>query len=75
MKIDDIPIEDLTASLLATVEFESDQYHNAIQNAAQLLVARGDSRALYASSNKSQTFWILDGNYIAIDKAFRDSEM
>ena len=75
MKIDDIPIEDLTASLLATVEFESDQYHNAIQNAAQLLVARGDSRALYASSNNSQTFWILDGNYIAIDKAFRDSEM
>ena len=68
MKIDDIPEEELTASLLTSIQLEKDPYHVSIGNAARMLVAKGKGTAIYASSNNTQTFWILDGKYIAVDK-------
>jgi hypothetical protein len=69
LKIDDFPEEKLTASLLASIQLEKDPYHIAIRNAARILVAQGNGTSLYASSNNTHTFWILNGRYITIEKA------
>jgi hypothetical protein len=68
LKIDDIPPEELTAALLASIQLEKDPYHVSIGIAARTLVAQGNGTAIYASSNNSQTFWIIDGKYISLDK-------